>query len=651
MDSSKRHSPKGSFIWKKLMGFSHCVYHFVGNSFLGRSLTSYRRADALLHHDRRRTLRDDCRPMSPARLKLLEAVHQGGIFRILGGLFSLAAYAPAVFYGLCGLFYGVLGAAVHMVEAMVRADVTINVPRLILFAVIVLLSVPLLFSKKPVIQLLVTGKLTRWLTVGWLGLPEEQLSRPKKQRVGVSIVPYVAMMLATVCAVVTLWIHPLIIPGVLGILAVVAMIFAFPETGVVLSVTVLPLVWWNKQILLAAILLILLTWMGYGVKLLFMQRTLRFNLLDVSVLIFGVTLCLGGLTGGYVTVESVCKGLGMLVLLSLYFLITNLMTSRDQLRHCLIGPCLVLLLAMGISVIRAIPADLLNWLGGSLGGDFLVNGFLGIKMFTNQMAYQENICILLMAVPFLCAMLMRKKRALNHIMVLVAMGGCFVCLYLIGAKAALVAALIGTLLYFLLFSYRSLAAGILSLPALVCGGTWLFTVFHERIQGAITRMVAGQLHRESLWRGAWRLVCDHPAGIGLGDKAFEATYPLYAEAGLAHATDVASIYLTLLVRIGVPGLIVFAVMVFLFIQKTFTCLKVSERREDTAKILGGMMSILSLLIYGFVSSAPASVPVFFMAFISLALCSTYENMIFAEWDRVTVGMTGNDRSADIIIHP
>ena len=54
--------------------------------------------------------------------------------------------------------------------------------------------------------------------------------------------------------------------------------------------------------------------------------------------------------------------------------------------------------------------------------------------------------------------------------------------------------------------------------------------------------------------------------------------------------------------------------------------------ENRAMILGGMASLLGVVIFGSVRSFITSPRVFFTILLMIALCSAYENMIFDEYD-------------------
>jgi hypothetical protein len=148
---------------------------------------------------------------------------------------------------------------------------------------------------------------------------------------------------------------------------------------------------------------------------------------------------------------------------------------------------------------------------------------------------------------------------------------------------------------------------------------------------------------ESLWRMVW----DHPAGIGIGDAAFHAVYPAYAAPDLGAVTESGSLYFELLLSYGWAGLLLFAVILFFSVQKGLTCLRHTAERRDRAMILGGITGTVGILIFGTVRSFITSPRVFFTVILVLALCSAYENLIFDESDvlaaQAAAAPSGEDR--------
>ena len=102
-----------SILWDHLNRGTAKLYRLVAGSFLGRTLTGYRRADAAFAGGKRYTGRHTCAPMSPARMRLLSALESGLLFKGIRALFSGLFSLPLALYGLFLLTYGLAGGVAY----------------------------------------------------------------------------------------------------------------------------------------------------------------------------------------------------------------------------------------------------------------------------------------------------------------------------------------------------------------------------------------------------------------------------------------------------------------------------------------------------------------------------------------------------------
>jgi O-antigen ligase len=172
---------------------------------------------------------------------------------------------------------------------------------------------------------------------------------------------------------------------------------------------------------------------------------------------------------------------------------------------------------------------------------------------------------------------------------------------------------------------------VLALPGLGCGLAWLIYLYPitDSLRTILSR---SRLYKFQLNQSLWDMVMDHPAGIGVGEEAFAVVYPAYAAPDLGAVTDSGNLFFEILLSYGWPGLILFAALLFFFLQKGLTCLGHTAVTQDRAMILGGMASLLGVVIFGSVRSFITSPRVFFTILLMIALCSAYENIIFDEYD-------------------
>lgn len=635
--------PTRGIVWDSLNRGTAKLYRLIAGSFVGRVMTGYRRADAAFAGGKRYTGRHTCAPMSPARLKLLTALESGLLFKgiraLFGGLFGL----PMALYGLFLLIYGFFGVVGYFALPYLYRPLAPDLEHLVLSAVVALLAIPLMLTKKTLAETLGTGGIPYLIFVRFLGIPRDRLDIPRRKLP--AVLPYLTALLALGAAFGALVSHVLLVPAILLGIGALGLIFSFPEAGVILSTVMLPAIWLDRDLLLWLAALIMLTWLSYGVKLLFLHRTMRFGLLDTVILIFGGLILLSGCTGALVTAETVMTGILLFVCLTDYFLIVNLMTTRDYIRRCLLGVGVSVAVVTLLAYLRIVPVDDLGWLEGSRGGNAIIAGMENLIERLSGLWVEHSELYLVLVFPWLYAYLSHTKRLLRRVAGLLFVALDLMLILMTDSVSALFCILLVTVLFILLWDHKGLSAGVVALPALVAGGLWAFYLFP--VSDAVQTVLSRSRHFKALLsESLWKMVWDHPAGIGIGDAAFRAVYPPYAAPDLGAVTECGNLYFELLLSYGWAGLILFAAVVFLFIQKSLTCLGHTADRRDRAMILGGVTGVAGALVFGTVRSFITSPRVFFTLTLVLALCSAYENLIFDESDVLTAKQAGTSTEED-----
>ena len=634
-----------SVVWDHVNRGTALLYSRVIRSPLGRIMNGYRRADEAFAKGRRYPGRHRCTPMSPARLKLSEAVETGWVLAALRAILGALFACPTLAYGLFGLCAGLTGVALYFVMPLIRDSMTPSLTHTVLSGALAILSIPLAVSPKPLSEALGDSTLFRLILVRLLGIPRDRLCPPKRK--APRILPYIMVLLGLAVGVGTLWLHPAVIPLMLLIPGILGLILTYPEAGVVLSTLSLPVIWLDRNLLYLPAVLILVTWVSYGIKLLSLHRTIRFGLLDTVVLILGGVVLLSGFTGMAVTADTVLRGVLLFICLSDYFLIVNLMTTREYIRRCLVGVSISVALVIILSYLRIIPVDDLGWLEGSRAGNYIVDAVHGGIERLSGLWVEHSELFLVLVFPWLYAYLLHTRRVFRKVTGLISVVLALALIVMTSSISALLSVFCVTVIFFLLLDHKWLSVGLVSLPALGVGGWWLFHLFPVP-EAVITILSRSRLFKTQLQGSLWRMVWDHPAGIGLGSDAFDAVYPFYAAPDLGAVTDSGSLLFEVLLSFGWIGLILFGLILFLFVQKSVTCLGHTSATKDRAMILGGVTSLVGALVFGTVRSFLTAPRVFFTLLLVVALCSAYENIIFDESDVLTANRAGSPDGEDRI---
>lgn len=342
------------------------------------------------------------------------------------------------------------------------------------------------------------------------------------------------------------------------------------------------------------------------------------ELLDVGVILFAMAFLFGGLvsfsgTGSLrTTAIYICFMLG-------YFLVVNLMRTRDWLRRC-----------TGVLLISGLGAALYGIYQNFFG--VLETKWLDADMFEDiagrVVSFFENPNMLanylIMLIPLaVAAMFCAKTRRgrLGYFFLVCSMGLCLVYTWSRGAWLGL---MIGLLIFLLLWNRRTLSIlflGVFALPLIPL-------VLPDNILSRLTSI--GNLadsstsYRVSIWRASLQMAGDFfTSGIGVGETAFRQVYPLYSLSGIEAAPHSHNLFLQIQLELGIVGLLLFLGVLILFAQCCFDYNSSTNDRETRIMAMGGFGGLLAALAQGMTDYIWYNYRVFFVFWFVLALTSAY----------------------------
>ena len=657
-------------LWQLLCRGAALLYAIVGCSWLGRLMTGYRHENSLPSSDTHRPGQYRFRPVSAFRFHVAEALKAGRMLKFVQRFFHALYVCPLRFYGLFGLFYGVFGILLYSTlsilpiagdlirnheaeneltqklmafinEHLIENPMEIGTAYLLVAVALTLVSIPMLTSQANLSEALSKSRMARRFLGNFLSVPLDHLQTSSR---GMTVgMPFLAFFLALFSAVASLFIPPLTIPFIVAVVAVVGMVYHYPEAGVVLMTALLPTVgiWENARFWLAALTVV--TWLSYGLKLLLLHRTLRFGLLE------GVCLLLAGLVlfSGFSKAEDTGRGIAQSMFLFLcisdYFLIVNLMTTREYIRRCFVGVGISVGLVTLLSYVSLLPAGTLDWMAGSRAGNAIIAAFGDLLRNLEHLWDGHGMLLLLATFPWLCTLLYRSNRPFHRMAILLWMALELALMVLTQSYGAVGCVLVMMAVFFLLFTSKSVAVGaVLALPV-TCGIAWLIagltagltagqTALPHAVWDAVrdTMSMNRMLHESSLHESI-RLAGAYPLGIGVGV-----------------VEDSGNLLLEFIHNYGVQGALVAAVLMFLFVQKSMTAMRHISDAKDRAILPAGISGLLGVLIYGASAAFLSSNAVVLSLMILMALCSSYGNIVFDESDIMAAeaqnSFTGLDRT-------
>lgn len=228
----------------------------------------------------------------------------------------------------------------------VLIEIEVSLKSFISATAIMLISFPFLFSSKSLAGTLTTNKLFSYLAFKFLGIDYEasyQMAKEKK-----STVTTLAFFIGFGAGLLAYFISPLIVVAIAFIIFFAYVVFRTPEVGIILVILTLPLV----DPIITKILLVYI-FVAYAVKVVLRKRVFTFEYLDMWALILVVALTICGIDYQNV-VGSLSIVISNLTIYLAYFVISNLIRSKEWFQRCIVALTISGLIVAGVAFVQFI---------------------------------------------------------------------------------------------------------------------------------------------------------------------------------------------------------------------------------------------------------------------------------------------------------
>ena len=609
-----------SLIVNLIVRFTDFLYKFLIKSFAGRVFTAYSAEQRAFENGAvKRYFNGGLVPVEKSRRvkQFFERVFETSFF-----LNKLKAYGlyllrlPVRVYGTFFLSYGVYSAMVYATQLFVFETVDYNSVVITTSGACILLALPLMSSsKKSLGRAILNGYLTSIIFIDALGFKTESLDIDvvyRKKRYNSPLLWGMAAGLVT--AVVT----PLYLPVGILIFLFLAMVFVSPELGIVTSIFMIPFCSLSGAPSIALTALVGISSLSYITKLLRGKRIFRVKIIDLSIIAFMVILIMGGIitVGG---IESFESALLSCVLIFGFFCVVNLMRTEKWLDRC-----------VNALVFSSVSVAVIGVLEYSLG--LASNGWVDTSKFSyiegRAVSLFDNPNILAMylvlSFPLLLAKASRASAKKEKLLSFAAVVSVVLCVIFTWSRGAWLAIIVSTLLYLAIRTRKTVSviiAFLLTLPAIqifIPEGIKLRFMSIGDIADSST------YYRVYTWRGTLVAIKDNLfGGIGYGQDAFSEVYPQYAYSGMEAAEHTHSLFLQITLGVGIFGLLIFLVFLFLFAQKNFEFLKSNDDRKLTAMSSAAFCGVVGALVMGLFDNVWYNYRILFLFWIVAGISCAY----------------------------
>ena len=510
----------------------------------------------------------------------------------------------------------------------------------------ILASVPLISSSKSLLKVVAESVFLRSLLEDCAGIPEEKFKalHASKGKSGY----FAAIIFGILTSALTYYVSPLKIVAAIAILAFVGIVFNFPEIGVMSTIFFAPFLGFFERAGTLLAVMVIISALSYGFKLIVGKRSVKFRVVDIMLVIFAALMLAGGIitSGGE---RSLASAIMYVILLLMYFLVVNLINTKEWLDRCLSA------IAIPSGIVAAV--GILGYASVNMPGRWIDAGMFA-NIESRAVATFDNpnmlATYLILTAPFVWMYLIRRETSgSGRVIAVLATLSSSVCMILtwsrggwLGMIAAVTVFFVAnykyTLKYFLLIGLSS-PLWINLLPGNIA----------NRFASIGNLADSSSYYRLYTWKGTLRMIADHYlGGIGVGDSAFSHVYPLYAYVGTEITAHSHNLFLELTVELGVMGLVMFLIAIFMIVQRGFGCIKYNpENKHVVSAVSAAIAGLAGALVHGVVDHIWYNYRVFFMFWVVAAFICAFAN-VYQRKPRVSElnykDSDANEASLDVI---
>ena len=604
-----------SIILYALSRFTDKLYELIVNGFFGRIFSSYTSCETALESG---FVRSNIRfgkkgafIFRKIRAKLSEAFESSFLLGKASGFIGSLLATPLKVYGTYLFFFGVYTSLIYFVRLLVPSFETPEAGHIIFGIGLILVSFPLHLSHESIVSAAGSGRICGLIFRNICGFRGEVFEKPAAR---IRFRGNLAMFLGLISGLFTLLVDPAVIPLAAAALLFAVIVLLTPEIGLLASVFFLPFFWiHSNQHRLASV--ILLSFFGYAVKIIRGQRIVRFEIIDISVLFFGILLFFSGVisTGGR---DSFRSALVSCVLLLGYFLTVNLIRTEAWLKRCVVA------LVSSAAIVSVF--GIYQYFFGNLATQWIDSVyFTEITKRVSVFFDNSNVIGFFLAIifPFALASFFMWKERKQRTVAFFAIALILACVVYTWSRGAWIAVIAGTVIFFLIYSRKTLKFLIgvsFILPALPFV---LPSSVVSRFASIGDLSESSNLYRYYTWKGTFRAIVSENllGGIGYGTSAFSQIYPAYAYAGMESAPHSHNLYLEIIISMGLVGFISFAAVMYFFAAQNFEYLKKPASGGTSLITAAGIASVCSALCLGLFDFIWYNYRIFFLFWIVAAL--------------------------------
>ena len=587
-ESKKQHtgqSKKGSSILNCLSKLSSWISKKAKNGLFGTIFGSYIKANEKMKTGLISSLVGKNSRLSGVikklRLTIADQFERSKVLKFLSRITRFFLTCKLRLYAAFFLVFGFYTGLVYFLKRFVILQPDVSVSLLTFACVAVIISIPLLFTNKNLAEALRTSKAGYFIVNDAFGIPEEKLDVVTTKH---GRMYNLAIFMGVVAGTLTYFIDPAYILALLVILAVIALIVTFPEIGVITVISLLPLLSAKnfEFLLISAIALYVF---GYFIKLIRGKRVINFEIIDLSVLFF-VLLILAN--GSYISSSAeIAKMIGLLLGA---FVAGKLVRRKIWQSRCLIAA----IFSGTIMSMMIVWQKIIEITDDFFGLSLLIFEKGTLPFFNGNIRIISLFLIICLILNFV--ILYSAKRTKQKTVIILNCLSLLGSLVLLGSTFFIICGLFALLVFFFIMSHNTLSVVLIGSSVAAAGALIIPQSTKSQIASFVFRdNITSFISTFKVWDGSIELLkASFFSGVGVG--GFKELYPIYAIAGAEGVSDCGSLWIRMLCELGLPGVLILVLILFLFTQNCCEYLKKPLGTVSKASVAAGMSCVLFLVV-------------------------------------------------------
>ena len=546
---------------------------------------------------------------------------------------------------LWGVLLGSFGALLEIVFAMryYIIDGTRLDEHMWCGLVLILISIPLLSSGKRLGETLVGGVVMGYILVDFFGFDEEKFKSEESRFGGYYSI---AFLVGALFGLLSYFISPVVFIEIAAVFVIFSLIMTFPEIGMMMTLCALPFTGIFKNPSLVIMMLVLFVFVAFTFKFIRGKRVVRFEILDVFVAMLGFLLLFGGVVSAGKG-ESLRSALLYCGFIASYFFIVNMLRKKQWIYRC------VKLIIFSTSIIAIIgifqqSATVINpsWVDMSRFADI---GTRVTSLFDNPNMLSIYLIIVF---PFVLSSIATAESFKERLLYSLCAFSIALCTLYTWSRGAWLGIVVAATIFLVAYNIKNiwlLALALLSLPI------WMPLLPQSVINrvlsiGSLTD--SSSVYRIYTWRGVFKMIKDYLlTGIGVGESAFSEIYPIYSYSGTETVMHSHNLFIEITVQLGIVGLLVLGIILFLYFQKCFGTIKLKGKIDNKVRtvVVAGLSSIVGALTMGLTDHIWYNYRVFFLFWAVIALTCALIRANDSVLEKEIFKMTNNNQFANLDI--